>query len=285
MPHILPLASASVSGLYVRREQSFTLTGVQSVVADTVRLDVDGYYPLMRASGLCYLRGLNSVAGSVYWISDELTYQGDGVWYATIRRRYPDPGFSGQSALPHDKVSIHVLGNGFLAATPKLTITFSGGAPDLSKTLEFESPYFRTAEFEFDAVETAPRVTRIDTRVHPEHANVEPRILGIGDVYSQAGVDLQQSPNTSVVGLEAGGIGAEIWDDQQLHDATQTFWSRCKPRAQWAGWMLFAHRHRDPAVNGIMFDYGGNKWGGGSLSVVNPKMGLSGKVQQSSAMR
>jgi hypothetical protein len=93
---ILPLASASVSGLYVRREQSFSLTGVQSVVADTVRLDVDGYYPLMRASGLCYLRGLNSVAGSVYWISDELTYQGDGVWYATIRRRYPDPGFSGQ---------------------------------------------------------------------------------------------------------------------------------------------------------------------------------------------
>lgn len=109
-------------------------------------------------------------------------------------------------------------------------------------------------EFEFDTVETAPRVITIDTWAHPERpSNLRHGQLSIAEVYNRAGVDVQQSPNTSVVGLEAG-VGAEIWTDQEFHDAMRVFWSRYKPRAQWALWMLFAHRHIDPDVGGIMFD-------------------------------
>ena len=78
--------------------------------------------------------------------------------------------------------------------------------------------------------------------------------LNITEVFSRAGVDVQRSPNASVVGLEAG-VGADLWDDQQLHDAMQMFWSRYKSRAQWALWMLFAHRHFNESLLGIMFDF------------------------------
>ena len=106
-----------------------------------------------------------------------------------------------------------------------------------------------------DVVETAPHVTFIDTFAHSNRPlNLRNEQLNIAEVFSRAGVDVQQSPNASIVGLEAG-VGADLWNDQQLHDAMQVFWSRYKPRAQWALWMLFAHRHVNESLLGIMFDF------------------------------
>ncbi len=202
----------------------------------------------MMASGT-YSAGIYSFNGSVDWLAIRLEEKSAGVWEGEIVSR-----FGNKQLLPHNLVRIHVPRQIFAVSGSRMTITFTGGAPDISRVLEFESPYFRTVEFEFDTVETAPRVTTIDTWVHPVRpSNLRREQLNIAEVYSRVGVDVQQSPNTSVVGLEAG-VGAEKWTNQELHDSMQVFWSRYKPRAQWAVWMLFAHRHVDPTLGGIMFD-------------------------------
>jgi hypothetical protein len=100
-----------------------------------------------------------------------------------------------------------------------MTITFFGYGPDTTREVEYQSPYFRTVEFKFDIVQTAPHVTSIDTWAIPNNpANLRHERLNIAQVYDRAGIEVQQSPNTNVVELKAG-IVTEIWDDQQLHDA------------------------------------------------------------------
>lgn len=227
-----------VSGLYTRSDWSGSGAGLQKQVVEIVRLDVDGYLPLMFASGN-YSTNIYSIRGSVDWLADRLMETSTGVWEGLIAQRWGN-----EQLLPYSLVRFHVPRRQFSVNGASMTITFGGGdVPEISRVLQYESPYFRTAEVEFDTVETAPRVTTVDTWAHPNRpVNLRHEQLSIAEVYSRAGVDLQQSPNTSVVELEAG-VGADIWNDQQLHDAMQRFWSRYKPRAQWALWMLFAHRH------------------------------------------
>ena len=253
---IVPILSAPVSGLYTRKEWIFATAGMEQQIAERVRLDVDGWFPLMIASGTYSETpgGYSTPGGMVDWIATKLTITGPGVWEGTILEKWGD-----KQLLPHTSVRLMVP-LGVFANGAKLTITFTGGVADVTRTLRFESESFRTAEFEFDVVETAPYVTSVNTWAHSNRpldlANEE---LSITEVYSRAGVNVQQSPKeTSVVGLEVGEKALK-WDDQQLHDAMQMFWSRYKSRAQWALWMLFAHRHYNEDYLGIMFDFNHTK--------------------------
>jgi hypothetical protein len=237
-----------VSGLYVRRDWIGAGSGpvIEQLVVETVRLDVDGWYPQMLASGT-YTRV--SLFGTSDWLAIHLEETSPGVWEGDIVQN------SHPQVLPHKQVRIKVARHALAVGSSRMTITYTGGAPDVTHVLDFESPYFRTVDFEFDIVETAPKVTNFDTWAHPNRpSNLKREQLSIAEVYSRVGVDIQQSPNGRAVELEAG-VGAEVWDDQQLHDAMRMFWSRYKPRAQWALWVLFAHLHVDPKTLGIMFDH------------------------------
>lgn len=242
------LNSSAGSGVYKRFELVGYAAGYRKQAVETVRLDVDGWYPQMVASGSIFQQ---VTARLVHWYATRLVETSSGVWEGEIRERWGDVNL-----LPQQSVRIHVPRQHFaLRGGPDMTITFTGGAHDVTRTLHFDSPYFRSVEFEFDTVETAPKVTRVDTGAHPNHpANLWRETLNITDVYNRAGVDVQQSPNESVVGLEAG-VGADLWTDQELHDAMQMFWSRYKPSSQWALWFLFAHRHVQQDVKGQMFDH------------------------------
>jgi hypothetical protein len=168
--------------------------------------------------------------------------------------------------LPHANVRL-IPPKGYLTATPAaLTVTFYGGAPDVTRHLRFASPYFRTAEIEWDTVEGATRVTHINTGDHPNR----PATLHVGpltmiDVFSRVGVDLQRSPNESIVPLSlsdeeetaAGTPLSERWSDFELNEAMVAYWSRYQARSQWAMWLLFAGLHECPDVRGIMFDHEG----------------------------
>ena len=243
------LGFAAVSGMYTRSDFVSSMTGFQKQVVETVRFDVDGWFHQMMISGT-YSRGHYGMGGTVDWIANRLTEKSPGVWEGEIVRRWRD-----SYVIPHTSVRVQVPRQIFSVSGSKMTLTFTGGAADVTRVFDFESPYFRTVEVEFDTVETAARVTSVDTWAHPNRpVSLRREQLDIVQVYSRVGVDIQQSPNTSVVGLEAG-IGAEVWSDQQLHDAMQMFWSRYKPRSQWALWMLFARRHVNPRLGGIMFDH------------------------------
>jgi hypothetical protein len=240
---------AQVSGLYERSDLSGQFDGgIRRQVVETARLDVDGFYPQMIVSGTYFRFGY--LGGTVNWIANQLSETSPGTWEGPIVYRQGDT-----QVLPHALVRVHVPQQLLGVTRAPMTLTFTGGAPVVSRVLEYRSRYFRTAEFEFDTVETAPRVTGIDTWAHPSRPlHLQREQLDIVETYSRVGVDVQSSPNPNpTVGLEAG-VGADHWTDQELHDSMQMFWSRYQPRAQWALWLLFAHYHQDPELLGIMFD-------------------------------
>lgn len=166
----------------------------------------------------------------------------------TIYRRWGD-----EALLPHHMLRIHAPQGRLTAVKPRMTVTFSGGAPEVTREFEFESPWFRVADVEFDTVGGATRVTSVDTCAHlnrPEKLACER--LTVDAVYDRAGVELRRSPNTSLVPLEDAG-GDEKWGEQELHDAMYTYWSRYSARSQWALWVLFAGRAVSDLA-GVMFD-------------------------------
>lgn len=249
IPEVLP-DRGTLSGLYVRREYvGRSLSGLTPVITDTVRLDVDGYIPQMVASGRFFPFGPISFSEPYDWVADYLHPVGHNVWEGEILDCFQ----GGQLAFfPYVKARLEVSG-GFVARKLKLILfPFSGGAP-VSRTFEFESPYFRVAEFELDRVEGAGKVTAIDTWAHPVHSAARRETISIQRAYERAGVDLQYSPNPSSIPI-GDGPGNEIWSAQELHDCMRVFWSRYRASAQWAGWLLFAHRNTDPTVAGLMFD-------------------------------
>lgn len=259
-----------VSGYYVRRTWLASPSAKwRTITSDTLRLDVDRDFPLMRASGLAWPNGPFSVLGEpVYWISDQLAEVGSGVWEATIRRRYPETVPPEQSALPQSKVRIEVTGRALSLEGRKATVTFSGGgAAAFSTTLTYESPYFREAEFEFDFQYCTQRVMAIDTGAHPERpATLPVQTLTVKNVYSRAGIDLQTSPHVAELPEEPFDT---VWSDQELHDAMTMYWSYYQAQKPWAGWLLFAQYYVDPDVFGIMFD--------------NPDLGPGNRIQRQGA--
>ena len=165
-------------------------------------------------------------------------------------------GRQGLAAL--QDVKIQVPNGGVVAySSAEMTVTFSGGAPPVTRKLQYASPYFRTADIEWDTVQGPARVTYIDTGAHPNRpATLPVQTLTMVEVFSRAGVDLRRSKEESVVPLSLADVD-ETWSDSELNDVMKQYWSRYKARAQWAMWLLFAGLHEDPLTQCIMFDYQG----------------------------
>jgi hypothetical protein len=245
---------SSVSGLYVSQRRSLEPRFDERLTHSVVRLDVDGPFPLMAASGTYAGSSLVAVYGGVepaHWIAHPLESKGNGVWEGEIIRTWPIYA----PILTHRKVRLKVNGGPVSYLGPRLTVTFFDGPRDVTHELHFESPWFHAAEFEYDVVEGASQSTQYQTHAHPNRpptlANEQ---LTITKVYDRAGIEIQLSPKRDIVPLALSGEDSQ-WTNQELHDAMRGYWSRYKPRAQWAAWMLFAGRHECRSLGGIMFDY------------------------------
>lgn len=218
------------AGLPFRREQ--------------LRLDVDGRYPQMTASGTV-IAGLST---SAHWIAN-LKPRGRDRWTGTIW--YKDGNIA---AIPYTRVDIRAIGS-FFAAQRKAVAKFSGGgARTVTHLYRFKSPYFHPVEFEFDTVEGTVSTTSINTCAHPNRPATLPcEKLSIRTVFNRAGFEVSTSPDGKV---PLAGAGANAtWSNQEMHDAMQVYWSHFANRAQWSMWTLFAGRHDMGAgLGGIMFD-------------------------------
>jgi hypothetical protein len=212
---------------------------------EELRLDVDGRYPQMTASGTL-IRGFTS---RLHWIAD-LSASGINSWTGTIWYKNGDA-----SALPHTNVKIHV-NNSWFASHRKATVTFTGGGAS-ARTLTFgwKSAYFHRVEFEFDTVENTSALTKINTGDHPNRpASLPNQTLSIETVYRRAGFQVSKSGDDDPIPLTGAGAN-ETWSDAEMHDAMQVYWSRFADKAQWSMWVLFAAMHdRGSGLGGIMFD-------------------------------
>lgn len=209
---------------------------------EELRLDVDGRYPQMVASGTVRA----GVASRISWIAN-LTASGPNRWTGTIWfKDGPVVTF------PYTNVAIKV-DRSFLPGLQKAKVTFSGGGHRV-RNYRYTSRYFHDVDFEFDFAEGVTPLTQINTGDHPNRpATLPVENLKIQNVFERAGLKVETSTGGSVPLLGAG-VNA-LWSNNEMHDAMQTYWSHFDAKAQWAFWTFFAAGHEfGTGLGGIMFD-------------------------------
>ena len=180
----------AVSGLY----QSTSSPG--AAVSEQLRLDVDGSYPQMVASGTIRSFGFRNRA--VHWIAN-LTPNGRRSWSGAIWFKDGD-GAPISYPLPYTNVEIKVSGSGILSPYTAI-MTFSGvGSTNRVRVLENKSPWFHDVEFEFDSADGTVAVTAVQTHAHPNRpATLPNQNLTIETVFSRAGFNVKKSGRDSAV--------------------------------------------------------------------------------------
>jgi hypothetical protein len=214
------------------------------LVREELRLDVDGRYPQMVASGTIY----RFFASQTHWVAN-LTAAGSNVWTGNVWHKDGDV-----ASFPYTNVEIQVTSGPF--PTMRIaTVTLSGGGgANRVRTLKFKSSYFHPIDFEFDCATGEAATLSVNTHAHPNRPPMLPaENLSIQTVFRRAGFDVTTSPGAPVP-IAGAGAGA-LWSDTEMHDAMQLFWSRFGAKAQWAMWVFFASLHETGnSLGGIMFD-------------------------------
>lgn len=236
-----------VSGLYELRNE-INIPNPTAVTAPAssqeLRLDVDGRYPLMRASGTFFF----SIASRTHWIAN-LTNTSLNTWAGEIWYKDGDT-----ASFPYTNVNIEVQRSQF-SDQRSAAVTFSvAGAFNHTFAYKYKSPYFHDVEFEFDFEEGVMPLTAIDTHAHSNRpATLLQETLSIETVFLRTGFAVTKSGGDTPLGLPPG-LDAR-WSDNEMHDAMQIHWSRFANRPQWSMWVLFASIHElGEGLGGVMFD-------------------------------
>ncbi|HAA03161.1 MAG TPA: hypothetical protein DCE18_07300, partial [Syntrophobacteraceae bacterium] len=217
---------------------------------EELRLDVDGSWPQMTASGMIR----NSATAVLSWIA-RLSSQGGDVWEGAIWYKH-----GAGALLPHTRVHISVTRNP-VPTQQIATVTYSGAGVEVSRVFRYQSRYFHPVQFEFDVAEGEKATLSVATCAHPNRPPSLPcETLTIQEVYRRAG--FRVSTSTPGIPVPLMGAGADVlWSDQEMHDAMQTYWSRFADKPKWALWTFFASLHEPDTpseapenLGGIMFD-------------------------------
>jgi len=250
---LTPPFASPASGLY-RRELGFghakaapigsVPIGIRPIRREELRLDVDGRYPQMTASGTIG----GHLVSRVHWIAG-LTKVGPNRWTGAIW--YKDGAVV---SFPYTQVEVKAIRSPFPSARAARVTFFGGGAPKRKVHYRFRSQYFRTVNFEFDWAQGKAASTGIDTCAHPNRpATMACETLTIPTVFRRAGCQVTTSPG-GPVSLGKAGANA-LWSDLEMHDAMQAYWTHFAAKAQWAMWVFFAALHEaGTGLGGIMFD-------------------------------
>ncbi len=212
---------------------------------EELRLDVDGRYPQMTASGTV----IRDFRSRVEWIA-QLSSQGNNHWSGAIW--FKD---GNANSFPYTNVDIKVTRSWF-SNQRAATATFSGGGvPRKLLKLKYKSPCFRRVEFEYDSTSDSNPIIKVNTVAHPNMpATLPSEELSISKVFRRAGFDVRKSGDDDTLPASLSGPNG-TWSDMEMHDAMQAYWSRFSNRAQWSMWVLFAKMHdRGNGLGGIMFD-------------------------------
>jgi hypothetical protein len=215
---------------------------IPALAGEELRLDVDGRYPQMIASGTVKI----SPVQRLHWIASVHTtgpnrYEG-GIWYK-------DPLVT---PFAYTNVEIKVSSS-ILPSIRKAKVTFTGpGLRPRVRLFRFRSPYFHKVELEFDSESPIVPMTTVNTCAHPNHpATLACESLSIKKVFQRSGFDVSITPAANTLPAPAGGT----WSNMEMHDAMVVYWSKFANIAQWSMWTFFADQHEiGHGLGGIMFD-------------------------------
>ena len=217
----------------------------RAILRETLRLDVDGRYPQMAASGTIY----EFLTERTHWVA-RLTRQSDGSYAGAIWYRNGDI-----SNFPFTNVTIVATGSPFPNQRQAVVRFSASGSATRVQRFNFISQFFHPSEFEYDTVQGSQAETSIETRAHPNCPSGLPaETLSIESVYRRAGFNVTTTPPGGAIPLANAGTNG-TWSDAEMHDAMQSFWSRFADRPQWSVWTLFAALHdTGQSLGGVMFD-------------------------------
>ncbi len=210
---------------------------------EELRLDVDGKYPQMQASGK-----LRSLFHDICWVAS-IKKTGTNIYEGKIWYAHGTPLFRFTS------IKISVTWN-LLMNPQQAVVTFSGsGLVSRSMVFKYHSPYFHDVEFEFDYEEGITPVIEIGTHDHPNRpSTLVNEKLSINTVFKRAGFNVTNTNKVSQIPSNSAGTNTQ-WSDNEMHDAMQTYWSKNANKAQWSLWTLFARQHEEGnTLGGVMFD-------------------------------
>ncbi|MET0888097.1 MAG: hypothetical protein ABWX92_16795 [Mycetocola sp.] len=210
---------------------------------EDLRLDVDGNFAQMTASGTAYSR----LTARNHWIAS-LTATRTG-WSGDIWYKDNAPSF------PYTRVTIRVVRPSFWRRPTAAIVRFSGGGTPFTRTYAWASARFRSVEFEYDTTPDANQVVSVNTHDHPNRpAGIRNEALSIDTVYRRAGFDVRNSGGSGSVPVAGAGANG-TWSDAEMHDAMQTYWSRFSNAPRWSMWVFSAALHdMGNSLGGIMFD-------------------------------
>ena len=233
--------SSDASGLYKSKPLGFPFNSQR----EELRIDVDGRYPQLTASGTIR----HGIGRQLHWVAS-LTGAGTNRWTGGIWHK---DGTG--TLLPQVNVDVTVHKTPFGIAQTATVIFSGGGVADRVHSYLYVSRYFHPVEFEFDTLEGSAPVAEIHTGAHPNRpVTVEAETLSIEKIFRRAGFNVSKSGGDGAIPAAATGADA-LWSDMEMHDAMQAYWSRFSNKAPWAMWVLAAAQHESGSdLCGIMFD-------------------------------
>lgn len=214
-------------------------------ISEELRLDVDGRYPQMVASGVIH----GGIFSRVHWIA-KLVAGGPNTWTGDVF--YTE---GNKTSFPYKSVSIQVVPNALPADRQAQVLLSGGGATNRTRVFKFASPNFHTVDFEFDFVQGEKVLLNIKTDAHPNRPrSLQTESLSVMTIFERAGFAVTTTKGGRVP-LKGAGKD-KVWSYQEMHDAMQKYWSRFKSKAQWAMWVFFAGLNEEDGkdLGGIMFD-------------------------------
>src|SRR5262245_42670918 len=213
-----------------------------------LRIDLDGERPTRRVSGDFYRRTGSTVSYAGSFVVNAPTIEisaGESVIEG-------EGAFSFQSTSPRLRLTIPRLS--VAAPRPPVTAQFmtSSGVPGATFSCRYESPFFRTVEFEQDVVHDVSPFKSYDTARLPTAGRA--RVLTVPAAYAEAGIEFIDSGGTDVAPIDLAGED-RIFTNRELHDAMTGHFSRWTDDAAWRVYILAATKHEiGDTLRGIMFD-------------------------------
>lgn len=242
---------STISGLYTWKKSAGTSTPPQDsevggkAISEELRLDVDGRYPQMVASGVIH----GGIFSRVHWIA-KLVASGPNTWTGDVF--YIE---GNKTSFPYKSVTIQVVPNALPDERQAQVLLSGGGATNRTRVFKFASPNFHTVDFEFDFVQGEKVLLNIKTGAHPNRPHsLKTEDLSVTTIFERAGFAVTTTKGGKVP-LKGAGKD-KVWSYQEMHDAMQKYWSRFESKAQWAMWVFFAGLNEEDGkdLGGIMFD-------------------------------
>ena len=183
---------STVSGLYVWKKSSAAPvsdpgsphpvstdsdTGGK-VISEELRLDVDGRYPQMVASGVLH----GGISSRVHWIAN-LVERGPDTWAGDIFYKEGK-----KASFPYKSVMIEVTPDAVPNQRQAQVLLSGGGATKRTRLFSFATPNFHTVDFEFDFVQGEKVLLNIKTHEHHNRPrSLEAENLSVMTVFERAG--------------------------------------------------------------------------------------------------